>query len=170
MVKRAKVEAKTLKGKLPPIRCRGCGINFVPKDRREHYHSDTCRETYYQRVYFAKIQVNKTCPNCGADFVTSKPGRQNYCSPECRDDARKKRLEGIAASVNAERATFMGDRFATLERNGFKCVHCGRGAHDGARLNVEDDGKGKLQTICDMCAEGQRFNAALVQEKLEKKI
>lgn len=158
MVKRAKGEKK--KAGLPPIKCKGCAISFVPKDRRQHYHSETCREEYYQRAYFSKNIARKTCPNCDVRFSTSKPGRQIYCTPDCRDDARKKRREGLAASMSAERKTFLGDRFATMEKDSFRCVYCGKSVHDGVKLDVEDNGKGGLQTVCNICTEGREFNAA----------
>lgn len=157
MVKQAKGKKKEKRG-LPPVKCKGCPINFVPKDRRQKYHSDTCREKYYNRVFFGKTTVNKVCPNCGTGFSTTKPGRQDYCSPECREDARKKRREGIAASLSAERRTFLGDRFAVLERDDFKCTYCGKSVRDGIKLDVEEDGKGGLRTVCNLCVEGREFN------------
>lgn len=157
MVKKAKTVKRNT---LPPVKCKGCDIKFVPKDRRQHYHSESCREDYYQRTYFSKKPTRKTCPNCGAAFITTKPGRQMYCKPDCREDAKKKRHEGITASVSAERKTFLGDRFAAMEKDGFRCVYCGRSAHDGVRLDVEDDGEGGLRTVCSLCVEGREFNAA----------
>lgn len=159
MVKRAS-SGKKKKNTLPPIKCEGCTVSFVPKDRRYHFHSTTCREEYYQRTYFSKNTARKTCPNCGTKFPTTKPGRQTYCKPECREEARIKRRDGIAASVSAERSTFLGDRFAALEKDGFHCVFCGRGVHDGMKLDVEDNGKGGMQTICNLCMEGRQFNTA----------
>ena len=160
MVKQVKSEKKKEKSSLPPIKCKGCAIMFVPKDRRQHYHSDNCREDYYQRTYFSKTTARKVCPNCGTEFPTTKPGRQDYCSPDCREDARKKRQDGIAASVSAERKTFLGDRFAAMERDSFKCVYCGKGVRDGVKLDVEDNNKGGLQTACNTCVEGREFNSA----------
>ena len=159
MVRRAKAGKKELKDKLPPIRCKGCPISFIPKDHRQHFHSDVCREDYYSRTYFSKPAVTKVCPNCGDNFPTSKPGRQVYCKPDCREDAKKKRVEGIGASISAERKTFLGDRFAAMERGGFKCSYCGKSSHDGVKLDVEDDGKGGLQTVCNVCVEGREFNS-----------
>lgn len=160
MVKRAKGEAKKKKSTLPPVTCKGCTTSFVPKDRRQRFHSSTCREEYYQRTYFSKNAAHKTCPNCGTRFPTSKPGRQVYCCPDCREDARKKRQDNIVASVGAERKTFLGDRFAAMKKGSFKCVYCGRGVQDGVILDVEDNGKGGLHTVCNMCVEGREFNAA----------
>lgn len=158
MVRRAKSEKKQKKTSLPPIHCKGCTVNFVPKDRRQHFHSETCREDYYQRTYYSKTTTRKICPNCDTKFPTTKPGRQVYCSPECREEARNKRRDGIAASLTAERKTFLGNRFAAMEKDGFKCVYCGKSSRDGVRLDVEDNGKGSLQTVCSTCKEGREFN------------
>ena len=159
MVRRAKNEKKK-RGKelLPPIKCRGCGVTFTPIDRRQRYHSDDCREKFYQRTYFGKASVRKICPNCGTEFPTTKPGRQIYCVPECREEHKRKKREGIVASVMAERKTLLGDRFAALEAAEFKCSYCGKSAHDGVKLDVEDDGKGNLRTVCNQCVEGREFN------------
>lgn len=133
-------------------------MNFIPKDHRQHYHSETCREDYYNRVFFGKTTVRKVCPNCGEKFPTTKPGRQIYCKPECREEAKKKRQDGLAASMNAERKTYLGDRFAVMEKDSFRCVYCGRGVRDGLKLSVEDNEDGKLHTVCNQCAEGREFN------------
>ena len=166
----AKRKKEKKKSNLPPIRCKGCIINFVPKDRRQHFHSAACREEYYQRTYFGKSTARKVCPNCGIKFPTSKPGRQVYCSPECREDARTRRKEGLAASISAERKTFLGDRFAAMEKDGFKCVYCGKGTRDGVKLDVEDNGKGELQTVCNICAEGREFNSDAVGKQKSDKV
>ena len=149
---------KKQKEQLAPIRCKGCKAIFTPKDKRERFHSANCRESYYQRTYFGKQSVRKVCPNDGVTFVTSKPGRQVYCCPECREEHRHKQKEGVLASVSAERKTYLGERYAVLEAAGFKCALCGRGAGDGVRLDVEDDGKGGFRAVCNECVEGREFN------------
>ncbi|MCJ7760878.1 hypothetical protein MUP59_07045 [Candidatus Bathyarchaeota archaeon] len=161
MVRRAKIGKKKTKAEeksLPPVKCKGCMVNFTPKDRRQHFHSALCREAYYQRTYFGKTSARKICPNCGTEFPTTKPGSQTYCTPECREDTQKKRREGLSASVTTERKTFLGDRFTALEATEFKCSYCGKGAHDGVKLDVEENGKGGLRTVCNLCVEGREFN------------
>jgi len=171
VVKRAPVgKKKKEKALLSPVECKGCGVVFIPEDRRQHYHSEDCRERYYQRTYFAKTKVRKICanPDCGTEFVTSKPGRQDYCCPECRVGAQKKRREGVIASITAEQRTLLGDRFAALERGGFRCVYCGRGPRDGIVLDVEDDKKGGLQSVCNLCVEGRQLNAGPTRKDSNK--
>jgi ribosomal protein S27E len=154
-----KKEAKP-KPKLSPIKCKGCGTMFIPKDRRQHFHSSICRENFYDRTYFAKASVRMTCPNCSTVFISTKPGRQMYCTPACRVEHQHNVRENLAASVSAERKTFLGDRFAALESADFKCSYCGRSTHDGVKLDVEQDGKGGLRTVCNLCVEGREFNKA----------
>lgn len=85
------------------------------------------------------------------------PRKQTYCSPDCREEARQKRIDGRLAQLDAETATFLGERYTTLQRDGFRCVYCGRGAKEGAVLGAEDDGKGGLETICEECKAGRSF-------------
>jgi len=134
--------------------CKGCGIAFIPKTKKQKYHSEECREDYYKKHYFIQVVVNKTCPNCGTVFSTTKPKKQTYCTPECREDARKKRMDAISASVSAERATYLGERMAAFERDSFKCAVCGRGTKEGAVLDVVEEGA-KLVTVCIECKIGK---------------
>lgn len=93
MTKKPKSEKKAL----PPIRCKGCEIMFVPVTRKQKYHSPTCRNSYYDRTYFAKTETRKTCknPTCGNPFTTTKPKLQDYCSAECRDDHNTRKVYGV---------------------------------------------------------------------------
>ncbi len=126
----------------------------MPKTKKQKYHSEECRETYYKEHYFIQTRADKTCPNCGVVFSTTKPKKQTYCSPECREDARKKRIDGISASVSAERVTYLGERMAAFERDGFKCTVCGKGVKDGAVLDTTEEGA-KLVTVCIDCKAGK---------------
>lgn len=156
MTKATKPKAKR---KLTPlhIQCKGCFVKFIPKDKRQHFHSTNCRVAYYQRTYYAKVIVTKTCPNCGDTFPTSKPHTQIYCIAACREDASQKRSSAVVASVDAERLTFLAERTSTFERDDYKCTLCGKGPKQGIHLDVIDDGKGGLKTICNECKEGRDF-------------
>ena len=132
--------------------CKGCGISFHPKDKKQKYHTESCREEYYNRHYFAKVEVSKTCPNCGTVFPTSKPKKQIYCKEDCREDARKKRSDAKNASVVAERETYRREIVSTLERDGYKCTKCGKGLQDGAALGVAENGA-SLTTVCVECRD-----------------
>lgn len=134
--------------------CRNCGRGFVPKRRSQRYCNDECREAYYKVHYFAQTTAEKTCPNCGNTFTTTKPKKQVYCSPDCREDARKKRIEAAGASMSAERVTYLGERIAAFERDEFKCTVCGRGPKDGAVLDVVEEGS-ELVTVCTDCKIGK---------------
>lgn len=151
MVKKAKE-----KKKLPPIICQGCGTKFIPKTKGQKYHSATCREEFYARTYFSREVVQKVCPNCGVTFPTTKPGRQDYCKPECRIEASQKRRDNLTITVQADRHKFYGDRYKTLEGDGFACRLCGKMARDGVKLDVEKDGRGGLMTVCNLCSEGRK--------------
>lgn len=141
---------------LSPRDCKSCGVSFTPKTSRQKYHDDKCRVAYYKE-HFGSKEVQKTCPNCGNEFSTTMPKKQTYCCPDCREEARNKRIDGKLAQLDAETLTHLGERYSTLERDSFKCVHCGRGAKEDAVLGVADDGKGGLKTICDECKKGEEF-------------
>ncbi len=144
------------KKKLPPIACKGCGTKFVPRTRGQKYHSATCREEYYDRTYFHREVAKLQCPNCGTTFPTTKPGRQVYCTPECRVEASQKRKDNLTITVQSQRHQFYGDRYKTMEGDGFACRLCGKMARDGVKLDVESDGRGGLMTVCSQCSEGRR--------------
>jgi len=152
----AKKPAQAQKDKLPPIICKGCGTRFIPKTRGQKYHSGTCREDYYNRTYFHREVVRKVCPNCGVTFPTTKPGRQEYCSPECRVEASRKRRDNLTIVVQSERYRFYGDRYRQMEADGFACRLCGKEARDGVKLDVESDGRGGKMTVCNECSEGRK--------------
>ena len=136
--------------------CKGCGISFIPKTKKQKYHSARCRKEYYKEHYFIQIVVSKSCPNCGTTFTTTKSKKQTYCTPDCREDARKKRMEGLSASATAERVTYLGERMAAFERDGFKCSVCGRGIKDSAVLDTVEEGAG-LVTVCVDCKAGKEI-------------
>ena len=133
--------------------CKGCGIEFYPKDSRQKYHSASCRNDHYDRTYYAKTTITKTClnPKCGKEFETSKPKLQDYCSPECRVGAKTDRI----ASRRAEKVTYLAERFLALKQHEFKCVFCGKGPKDGITLDV-DTVDGELKPVCSECKEGKK--------------
>ncbi len=150
------VKKTTEKKKLPAITCKGCGTKFVPRVRGQRYHSASCREEYYNRTYFTREIVNRQCPNCGTTFPTSKPGRQVYCTPDCRVEALHKRRENLTIIDQSKRYQFYGDRYKQMEGDGFACRLCGKEPRDGVKLDVERDGKGGYITICNQCSEGRK--------------
>jgi len=136
-------------------KCKGCSIRFVPKDGRHKFHNTNCRVAYYAKHY-GSIEVIKTCPNCGTAFPTTMPRKQTYCSPDCREQARQQRQDEVVARVRAEQSTYLGERYAALERDEFKCVYCGKSKEQGAVLDVIEN-QHELKTICLECKIGREF-------------
>lgn len=134
--------------------CKGCTINFFPKDKRQKFHNADCREKYYL-LHYGSPSVQKTCLNCGALYSTTMPKKQSYCKPECREEHQLKSRDEVKARVVAERQTFLGERYATMQRDDFKCSYCGKGKEQGAVLDVVDDSS-KLKTICLECRIGKQ--------------
>jgi len=139
--------------------CKGCGRIYSPKTRKQKYCNETCREDYYKEHYFIKVVVDKVCPNCKRHFPTTMPKKQTYCNTDCREDARKKRLEAMSASATAEHTTYLSERMAAFEHDGFKCTVCGRGTKDGAILDVVEEGA-KLVNVCIDCKAGRETKNA----------
>lgn len=136
--------------------CKNCGKKFQPKRKGQKYCRDDCRADYYKKHYFGTVEVSKTCPNCKTVFPTTMPKKQKYCSPECRKEAQKKRADGVLAQVDAETSTYYAERYAVLEKDGFKCVLCGRGAKDDVVLTVMEV-DGVLRSVCTECKAGKDF-------------
>jgi len=152
---------KTRETKVPSSlkNCKSCGERFLPKRRTQVYCSDKCRADYYKEHYFTSTEVTKTCPNCRTAFLTTMPRKQTYCSPECRKDAQRKRVDGVLAQVDAETLTYYAERYAVLEKDGFKCILCGRNAKDNVVLTtMEVDGV--LRAVCTECKAGRDFTRA----------
>jgi hypothetical protein len=84
------------------------------------------------------------------------PKKQDYCKPECREEHRLDKQDELKSRVIAEKQTFLGERYATMQKDGFKCVYCGRGKEQGAILDIVDD-KGELKTACLECKTGRSF-------------
>ncbi|HEX6786952.1 MAG TPA: HNH endonuclease [Acidimicrobiales bacterium] len=65
------------------------------------------------------LQVELTCQQCSVRFLVSrqKAGRQRFCSPACRDEAQRIRLERVCVQC--------GRRFAVIPSN----TRNGRGRH-----------------------------------------
>jgi hypothetical protein len=119
--------------------CKGCGIGFYPKDRRQKYHTPGCREKYYDKTYWPKTIVEKTCPVCKTVFPTSKPKKQTYCSPDCRKATKHKK--------SADKVVYTITALAV-------CKYCGRkNGDDGVTLILAPMDKDHLMIICSRCLE-----------------
>lgn len=138
------------------VTCKGCGVVFTPKSKKQKYHSEDCRKAYYDKTYYAKTYTDKTCPNCGIVYSSSAPSKQVYCSPKCREDARIKRRDAAAVSRSTEKVTYLKERVSTFERDGFKCTVCGRGPKDGIVLDVVEEDT-QLRTVCSDCKTGKEI-------------
>ena len=107
------------------------------------------------------------CRLCGADFVGSLD--KQYCSDPCRVNAWRQRRAAALASPPAKigERLLIGwgqKRFAVLERDGFKCRYCGRGAKENVVLQVDHvvprsaggtDDLSNLLTACSECNGGK---------------
>ena len=152
-MRKKRLEKKTLQLQ----KCKGCSIKFIPKDRRHRFHSVQCRVKYYEEHYYSP-EVTKVCanPECGRQFPTSMPKKQDYCCPECREQARQLRQDEVTSRVRAERRTYLGERFAALQKSNFTCEYCRKSRDQGAILDVVDD-NGELKAACLECRVGKEF-------------
>lgn len=93
-----------------------------------------------------KAAKSRECGMCGGVF-TPPSHRQKYCSPECSE---------LACWQQANRG-----KFRILERDGFRCVYCGRTSYeDAVKLHLDHivpksnggaDTAGNLVTACQDC-------------------
>jgi len=143
--------------RLHSLQCKGCDKKFFPKDLRQRFHNEECREEYYARTYYHKTSTTKTCPNCGTVFPTSMPKKQKFCNDDCREEYRRKNISAIQDSISKDRVKFYGDRFKTLQNAEFRCSYCGKDASDNIKLDVEPAGKGEYRTICSECVVGKDY-------------
>jgi len=134
---------------LRPV-CKGCGIQFTPKNKRQRYHNEYCRETYYKIHYFPQTFADKICLNCGSVFSTSMPKKQAYCNSVCREEARDKRADIKAEGKLVKRQISFNERTTTLEHDKYKCTVCGKSPADGIILDIVVVNT-SLTTICMRC-------------------
>lgn len=116
------------------------------------------------------------CGQCGKQFRGSYD--KVYCSVACRVTAHRERKrkpfqplsdwkDGRKEHVHISKRLLIGWsqlRFAVLERDGFKCRYCGRGASQGAILHADhikpkssggEDSLENLVTACQECNIGK---------------
>jgi len=148
---------------LPPVSqeaqqavCRICGK--VVEDGVSWCCSRECHEQYLKAIY------TRHCFWCGGAFMSRRKAK--FCSAACKMAAFR--------AGKAEEDDPLGDgfsgrgaltrRFLILERDGFKCRYCGRGAAEGVVLHVDHvvpRAKGGLSlaenlvTACYECNEGK---------------
>lgn len=76
------------------VLCKGCTRIFTPTKKGQKFHNNDCRTRWYREHYFnQKEPIEKTCPECGTTFETTREW-QTYCGPDCRSEAQKKRIYG----------------------------------------------------------------------------
>lgn len=71
--------------------CAACGETYAP----QYPHQRRCRACIDAGRTARRGFGTATCPECGREFERAS-GRQGYCSPRCRDAARRRRREGGA--------------------------------------------------------------------------
>jgi len=126
--------------------CVVCGNAFAKIRSQDRFCSDTCRKRWlvlYNRERNAsqsdRIGKTKVCHECGNEFVLSySDKRQRYCSKEC-----SKRSTGrVARAVRRARirsSTYdMIDPLIVFERDGWRCMLCGKRTPRGKRGSLDD--------------------------------
>jgi 5-methylcytosine-specific restriction endonuclease McrA len=99
------------------------------------------------------------CAWCGGEFTGAMD--KCYCSANCRLTAWRARKHEQNETGHKPRHLlgWAQKRFAVLERDGFKCVYCGRGPNDGVVLHVDHveprwiGGPARLENLVTACAE-----------------
>lgn len=140
--------------------CQQCGIQFQPKEDRPSrpakYCSRACRDAAQRTL------VDLVCRQCGTVFRRKaymkdwSQERGPFCGFECYGAWQKQNTAGPAsptykASVNRQGSDFRHARQKALERDGHRCVDCGK----EGRLHVhhiEDPDNHELDNLVTLCA------------------
>lgn len=135
------------------------------------------QEKDYKRIEYSQLKANNVCIDIDMDIIISwryisAKGRNEYHNTSvfhvidvitALEQARKK--DEYENSVARQRSMMTRKiRVRILERDGYRCVLCGRGAKDGVKLEVDHKkpvSKGgltiesNLQTLCRECNRGK---------------
>ena len=107
----------------------------------------------------------KECVICGDHFETNNTS-QNYCGAECRNLPHEP----------PPKYSWNKLKWSVLARDGFKCMYCGKGPDDGAKLQVDhiwptSEGGGddffNLISSCHLC-NAAKGGTLLMQKTIEK--
>ncbi len=135
-----------------PFICPQCG---GPKQGYQEFCSEACAFAAEPHKFHL---VN--CVWCGVSFRTA--GAARYCSGKCRVATHRARKAGDTTLIVTP--TGLALRFAILQRDNYRCVYCGRTAHE-ARLEIDHvdpvskggaGGMDNLVTACYECNRGKR--------------
>ena len=108
---------------------------------------------------------NHNCVWCGTEFRGSMD--RSFCSDTCRVNAWRAKKRNGPDNPDAKFPELYGwarRRFTVLERDGFKCRYCGKGAKQDVVLNVDhinpkslggSDEIDNLITACNECNSGK---------------
>ncbi len=131
-------------------KCDSCGRLFIAHNARHRFCSFECRLEDRKRK---NLGLGK-CHVCSKEFVR-KSAHHRFCSTKCW----KKDYYG-ESSIHGVRL-----RFFILQRDGFKCIYCGRNPReDGCKLEVDHmipkskggkDHPNNLVTACVDCNQGK---------------
>lgn len=106
-------------------KCEVCGNLTGKKTKR---YCDSCRASHGWAAR-KRLPVAKNCTLCGRDF-SPHSSRKQYCSPACANEAHSIRMRGAGNSHyktgTSYAKLFREMRPLILERDGCRCVLCGR--------------------------------------------
>lgn len=123
--------------------CDDCGAEFGKRAPNHRYCSKQCQKKNANKKYIPKQARPRPCKRCGGSFLP-KTTSHRYCSKEC---LRKNQ--------------YSRSRFSILERDGFRCIYCGKLSYeDSSELHVDhvyprhlggSDKASNVATSCKKC-------------------
>lgn len=112
---------------LEPIRCKFCGIPFIPRRKQQVYCSKECLKLYYKLEY--PLPLPRLCVYCGEEFTPRTKGK-TYCSKKCARMAYYKRHSTLPPELKYQPRTclYCGKEFMPYnsETGGVKVRFCSK--------------------------------------------
>jgi hypothetical protein len=116
-------------------------------------------------IYYSLLEIAQN-KKCSFKDIISKINFENMSNDYLNNEIKTQQKDNENILLNFEKKIFVkaGIRWQVFERDDFKCVACGKSAHEGAILHVDhiiprskggSDSMDNYQTLCHLCNIGK---------------